>query len=198
MSTSEETGKLWAELEASASSCKNCPLGNTRTNCVLGCGDRNADLMFVGEAPGESEDLSGIPFVGRAGKLLDKYLEAVGIERDSVYICNILKCRPPQNRDPLPAEEDACIGYLRRQVRLVKPKIIACLGRVSGMKFVDPNLRITKDHGKWVKKGDFWMTVVYHPSYLLRPNVGAREQMLTDMKSIKAKLDEIRNSENQA
>ena len=198
MSTSEETGKLWAELEASASSCKNCPLGNTRTNCVLGCGDRNADLMFVGEAPGESEDLSGIPFVGRAGKLLDKYLEAVGIERDSVYICNILKCRPPQNRDPLPAEEDACIGYLRRQVRLVKPKIIACLVRVSGMKLVDPNLRITKDHGKWVKKGDFWMTVVYHPSYLLRPNAGAREQMLTDMKSIKAKLDEIRNSENQA
>ena len=192
MADNNDINRLWEELEQITSGCHKCPLGSTRTNCVLGCGDRKADIMFVGEAPGENEDLSGIPFVGRAGKLLDKYFEAVGIERDSVYICNILKCRPPQNRDPLPAEEEACIGYLRQQVRLVRPKIIACLGRVSGMKLIDPNLRITKDHGKWVKKGDFWMTVVYHPSYLLRPNAGAREQMLTDMKSIKSKLDELR------
>ncbi len=191
MSNTENNEQLWAELEEQTSACRRCPLGSTRTNCVLGCGDRNADLMFIGEAPGESEDLSGVPFVGRAGKLLDKYLEAVGIERDSVYICNILKCRPPQNRDPQPDEEEACIGYLRRQVRLVKPKIIVCLGRISGAKLIDPNLKITKDHGRWIKKGDFWMTAVYHPSFLLRPNAGAREQMLTDMKSVKAKLDEL-------
>jgi DNA polymerase len=146
--------------------------------------------MFIGEAPGEQEDLSGIPFVGRAGQLLDKYLFAVDIAREDVYIANILKCRPPKNRDPLPEEEEACIGFLREQVRLIRPKIIVCLGRIAAMKLIKPDYKITKEHGEWVEKGDFLMTAVYHPAALLRdPN--KKEEMLADMKKIKAKLDEL-------
>lgn len=146
--------------------------------------------MFIGEAPGENEDLTGTPFVGRAGKLFDKYLEAVGISRDDVYIANMLKCRPPKNRDPLPSEQDLCIEYLRDQIRLIKPKMIVCLGRISAMRLIDPNFKILKEHGKWYKKGSFEMTAVYHPSLLLR-DPHKKEGMLTDMKMIKARLDEI-------
>lgn len=178
----------WEELEEKCGNCEKCPLSATRTNCVFGVGNRNARLMFVGEAPGENEDKQGIPFVGRAGQLLDKYLEAVGIDRDSVYIANILKCRPPQNRDPLPEEEDACLDYLREQVRLIKPEIIVCLGRVSALRLISPDFRISKDHGKWYKKGTFEITAVYHPSFLLRNPPGKREEMLTDMKEIAKKL----------
>lgn len=148
--------------------------------------------MFVGEAPGESEDASGIPFVGRAGKLFDKYLEAVDIDRDSVYIANILKCRPPKNRDPLPEEQEACIEYLREQVRLVRPKIIVCLGRISAMKLIKPDFRITREHGVFVKKGSFEICAIYHPSLLLR-DPSRRAEMLTDMKKIKNKLDSLNN-----
>jgi DNA polymerase len=156
---------------------------------VFGTGNPNADLMFVGEAPGEQEDLSGVPFVGRAGQLLDKFLYAVDIERKDVYIANILKCRPPKNRDPLPEEEEACIGYLREQVRLIRPKIIVCLGRISAMKLIKPDFKITKEHGQWFEKGSFLMTAVYHPAALLR-DPRKKEDMLEDMKKIKAKLDE--------
>ena len=125
----------WEALLSDACSCTRCELHKTRTNCVFGTGNINADILFVGEAPGDNEDKTGTPFVGRAGQLLDKYLYAVDIPRDSVYIANILKCRPPKNRDPLPAEEDACIELLRRQVRLIRPKIIVCLGRISAKPF---------------------------------------------------------------
>ena len=181
----------WEELETSCKSCTKCELCKTRTNVVFGCGNRNADLMFVGEAPGENEDLSGVPFVGRAGKLFDKYLEAVGIEREDVYIANMLKCRPPKNRDPLPSEQDLCIEYLRDQVRLIKPKLIVCLGRISAMRLIDPEFKITRQHGEWFKKGGFEMCAVYHPSLLLR-DPHKKEDMLTDMKAVKAKLDEIK------
>lgn len=180
----------WEELEAQCNTCTKCELCKTRTNTVFGCGNRNADLMFIGEAPGENEDLTGTPFVGRAGKLFDKYLEAVGISRDDVYIANMLKCRPPKNRDPLPSEQDMCIEYLRDQIRLIKPKMIVCLGRISAMRLIDPNFKILKEHGKWYKKGNFEMTAVYHPSLLLR-DPHKKEGMLTDMKMIKARLDEI-------
>ena len=180
----------WQALEKACASCEACGLHQTRTNCVFGTGSRDADLLFVGEAPGEQEDLSGTPFVGRAGQLLDKFLLAVDIPRERVYIANILKCRPPQNRDPLPAEEDACIGYLREQVRLLRPKIIVCLGRVSAMRLIKPDFRITKEHGEWFKKGDYYMTAVYHPAYLLR-DPRKKEDMLTDMKRIREKLDEL-------
>ena len=171
--------------------CNACALGETRTNCVFGVGNPNADLMFVGEAPGEQEDLSGTPFVGRAGQLLDKFLTAVDISREDVYIANILKCRPPKNRDPLPAEEDACIGYLREQVRLIRPKIIVCLGRISAMRLIKPDFKITKEHGQWFEKGQFLMTAVYHPALLLR-DPRRKEDMLVDMKAIKEKLDSLK------
>ena len=144
--------------------------------------------MFVGEAPGQQEDEQGIPFVGAAGQLLDRYLYAVGIPRESVYIANILKCRPPRNRDPLPEEEDACIGYLREQVRLIRPKIIVCLGRISAMRLIRPDFRITREHGVFVRKGGLLMTAVYHPAALLR-DASKKEDMLLDMEKIKEQLD---------
>ena len=179
----------WQELEDACASCEKCSLCKTRTNCVFGTGNRNADIMFVGEAPGEQEDLSGVPFVGRAGQLLDKFLYAVDIDRNDVYIANILKCRPPKNRDPLPEEEDMCIDYLRRQVALINPKVIVCLGRISAMRLIKPDFKITQEHGVWFKKGGYLMTSVYHPAALLR-DPRKKEDMLQDMKKIKAKISE--------
>jgi len=178
----------WEELENTCRGCEKCPLSSTRTNCVFGTGNRQARLMFVGEAPGEQEDKTGTPFVGRAGQLLDRFLFAVDIKREDVYIANILKCRPPKNRDPLPAEEDACIDYLRGQVRLIRPKIIVCLGRIAAMRLISPDYKITRQHGEWVERGGFLMTAVYHPAALLR-DPRKNEEMLADMESIKAKLD---------
>lgn len=177
----------WKELEQACAKCEKCDLCKTRTNCVFGVGNKNASLMFVGEAPGEQEDLSGIPFVGRAGQLLDKFLFAVDIDREDVYIANILKCRPPKNRDPLPEEEDQCIDYLRRQVALIEPKIIVCLGRIAAMRLIKPDFKITKEHGTWFKKGNYLMTAVYHPAALLR-DPRKKEDMLEDIKKIKEKL----------
>ena len=144
--------------------------------------------MFVGEAPGDNEDKTGIPFVGRAGQLLDKYLFAVDIDRNDVYIANILKCRPPHNRDPLPAEEDASMDFLRRQVRMIKPDIIVCLGRIAAMRLIKPDFRITSEHGQWFRKGNFLITAVYHPALLLR-DPRRKEDMLRDMQNIKKQLD---------
>ena len=178
----------WNELYEQCRICDKCPLGKTKTNTVFGCGNQNARLMFVGEAPGEQEDKQGIPFVGAAGKLLDKYLDAVEILRDEVYIANILKCRPPHNRDPLPEEGDACIGFLREQVKLIRPEIIVCLGRISAMRLIKPDFKITREHGVIVKKGAFAMTAVYHPAALLR-EPSKKEDMYRDMKKIKAYID---------
>ena len=180
----------WATLEEQCKTCQKCALGATRTNCVFGTGNKNADLLFVGEAPGEQEDLSGVPFVGRAGQLLDRYLYAVDIPREKVYIANILKCRPPHNRDPLPEEEDACIDFLREQVRLIRPKVIVCLGRISATRLIKPDFKITKEHGVWFEKGSFAMTAVYHPAFLLR-DPRKKEEMLTDMQGIRKKLEEL-------
>ena len=181
----------WKQLYDECCNCTGCELHKTRTNCVFGTGNEEADILFVGEAPGENEDKTGTPFVGRAGKLLDQYLYAVDIPRESVYIANILKCRPPKNRDPLPSEEDACMDFLRRQVKLIKPKIIVCLGRISAMRLIKPDYKITKEHGEWTQKGDFFITAVYHPALLLR-DPRHKEEMLEDMKKIKEKLDSLR------
>lgn len=180
--------KTWEELENECGTCTRCSLSQTRHNCVFGAGNKNAKLMFIGEAPGEKEDLSGVPFVGAAGKLLDKYLLAVGIDREDVYIANILKCRPPKNRDPLPEEQDKCIEYLREQVRLIKPVIIACLGRISAMRLIKPDYKITKEHGEFVEKNGVVLTAVYHPAALLR-DPRKKEDMYADMKKIKEYLD---------
>ncbi len=180
----------WADLESRCAACRACPLGSTRQNLVFGTGSRTADLMFVGEAPGGEEDKQGIPFVGAAGQLLDRYLAAVDIPREAVYIANILKCRPPRNRDPEPTEQDACIGYLREQVALIEPKIIVCLGRIAAMRLIKPDYRITREHGTFVRKGGCLMTAVYHPAALLR-DPAKKEDMLRDMEKIKAELARV-------
>lgn len=181
----------WEKLLEDCTTCTACELCKTRTNCVFGVGNKNADILFVGEAPGDNEDKTGTPFVGRAGQLLDKFLYAVDIDREDVYIANILKCRPPKNRDPLPEEEDACIDFLRRQVKLIQPKMIVCLGRISAMRLIRPDFKITVEHGKWFEKNGMLMTAVYHPALLLR-DPRKKEDMLADMKAIKEKLDSMR------
>ncbi|MBE6631127.1 MAG: uracil-DNA glycosylase [Ruminococcaceae bacterium] len=176
------------KLKEQCQSCTRCELCKTRTNVVFGTGNENAKIMFIGEAPGEKEDLSGIPFVGAAGKLFDKFLFAVGIDREDVYIANMLKCRPPKNRDPLPAEQDLCIEYLKKQIELIDPKLIVCLGRISGIRLIKDDLKITREHGVWYKKDGRDICAVYHPSLLLR-DPRRKGEFLTDMEEIKRRLD---------
>ena len=181
----------WDALEQVCGSCTRCGLCETRHNVVFGVGKRNADVMFVGEGPGEQEDLKGEPFVGPAGKLLDDMLSIIDLDRHSnCYIANIVKCRPPRNRDPLETEQDSCIGYLRNQVALVKPKVIVCLGRIAAKRLIDEDYRITRQHGQWVEKNGVWMTAVYHPSALLR-DVAKRPETFDDLLSIREKLREV-------
>ena len=181
----------WERLYEECKACTACELSKTRTNCVFGTGNQKADILFIGEAPGDNEDKTGTPFVGRAGQLLDKYFYAVDIDREDVYIANILKCRPPKNRDPLPAEEDACIEFLRRQVKLINPKIIVCLGRISAMRLIRPDFKITKEHGVWYDKGDCKICAVFHPSLLLR-DPRKKTEMLADMQAVKEMLDSVK------
>jgi len=152
--------------------CRRCRLCETRHNVVFGVGNEQTKVMFVGEGPGENEDLQGEPFVGRAGKLLDRMLEAVGLSRESIYIANIVKCRPPQNRDPLPEEEDACIGWLNEQIRLINPAVIVCLGRIAAARLIKADIRISKEHGLWFEKDGRRMMAMLHPAAILRnPNL---------------------------
>ena len=182
--------KTLEEIEKACKACEKCELCKTRTNVVFGVGKPTATLMFIGEAPGQKEDESGIPFVGAAGKLLNKYLDAVGIDRDEVYIANILKCRPPNNRDPKPEEEDLCIDYLREQVQAIRPKVIVCLGRISAMRIIKKDFKITAEHGKWFDKNGYSVCAVYHPAALLR-DPRKKDEMLADMIAIKDRLDGI-------
>lgn len=179
----------WESLNRACQNCTRCGLCDTRTNVVFGVGRMDADVMFVGEGPGEQEDLQGEPFVGPAGKLLDDMMSIVDLDRSNTYIANIVKCRPPHNRDPLETEQDACIGYLRNQVALIRPKIIVCLGRVAAKRLIDPEYRITRQHGTWVQKGNVWMTAIYHPSALLR-DVTKRPETFDDLLSIRDKITE--------
>ena len=146
--------------------------------------------MFIGAGPGEQEDLKGEPFVGPAGKLLDDMLSIIDLSRKNCYIANIVKCRPPRNRDPLETEQEACIAYLRNQVALIQPKIIVCLGRISAMRLIRPDFRITREHGQFVRKGGVLMTAVYHPAALLRDGT-KKEDMLLDFERIKEQLDQL-------
>lgn len=178
-------------LKAECLACTRCELCATRTNVVFGQGVPDAEVLFVGEGPGQSEDEQGLPFVGRSGQLLDKYLFAIDLDRSkNCYIANIVKCRPPHNRDPLETEQDACIGYLRNQVALVKPKIIVCLGRIAAKRLIDADYRITRQHGQWVERNGVWMTAIYHPSALLR-DVSKRPETFDDLLAIRAKIREI-------
>ena len=180
----------WDELKQTCAACTRCGLCEGRNNVVFGVGNECADIMFVGEGPGEQEDLQGMPFVGPAGKLLDDMLRIIDLSREhNCYIANIVKCRPPRNRDPLETEQDACIGYLRNQTALVKPKIIVCLGRIAAKKLIREDYRITREHGQWVQKGGIWMTAIYHPSALLR-DVSKRPETFDDLLSIREKIRE--------
>ena len=181
----------WESLKQVCASCTRCGLCETRHNVVFGIGNESADIMFVGEGPGEQEDLKGEPFVGPAGQLLDDMLSIIDLDRKTnCYIANIVKCRPPRNRDPLETEQDSCIGYLRNQVALVKPKVIVCLGRIAAKRLIDPEYRITREHGRWVEKNGVWMTAIYHPSALLR-DVTKRPETFDDLLSIREKLREL-------
>lgn len=180
----------WIQLEQACQNCRRCGLFETRHNVVFGIGPRDADIMFVGEGPGQQEDLQGEPFVGPAGKLLDDMLSIIDMGRDSCYIANIVKCRPPQNRDPLEIEQDACMDYLRNQFLLVRPKILVCLGRVAALRLIRSDFRITREHGQWVEKQGVWMTAIYHPSALLR-DPSKRPDTFRDLLAIREKAREV-------
>ena len=178
------------ELQSRCAACTRCALHQTRTNSVFGKGSPTATLMLVGEAPGEQEDLSGTPFVGRAGKLLDALLDEVGIPHNQIYIANILKCRPPENRDPLPVEEDACIEYLREQIAIIRPRAVVCLGRIAAARLIKKDFRITKEHGVWFEGEDYPITAIYHPAFVLR-DPRKRVDVLADLAAIHDKLNEL-------
>ena len=182
--------KDWDALYEECIHCQKCGLAETRTNVVFGEGPRAAEVMFIGEGPGDQEDLTGRPFVGRAGQFLDDMLAMIDLKREKVFIGNMVKCRPPQNRDPLNIEQEACIGYLRNQVALLKPKIIVCLGRIAAMKLIKEDFKITREHGQWIEKAGVWMMAMYHPSALLR-DPRKRPESFEDLKSLQAKIREV-------
>ncbi len=178
------------DIYLSCKDCTACELCKTRNNVVFGAGNENADVIFIGEAPGRSEDEQGVPFVGSAGKLLNTLLDAVDIPRESVYIANIVKCRPPQNRDPLPQEEDACIGYLHQQIDTIKPKVIVCLGRISAKRIIRPDFSITAERGKWFKYHGIDVIPVYHPAALIYDR-SKKAVTYLDFKEIKLKIESL-------
>ena len=179
------------ELRRECMQCMRCGLCQGRHNVVFGVGNPKAKVLFVGEGPGENEDLQGEPFVGRAGKLLDTMLDAVDLSRErNVYIANIVKCRPPQNRDPLPEEQEACIGWLRNQFAIMRPKIIVCLGRIAGMKLMDPNMKIIRQHGQFIERKGTLMMATLHPAALLR-NPNQKPDAFNDFLLLRDKIMEV-------
>ena len=180
----------WEELKRQCLTCRGCGLHETRTNAVFGVGAPDAEVLFIGEAPGANEDEQGEPFVGRAGKLLDDMLAMIGLNRQKIYITNSIKCRPPQNRDPLNTEKDACRGFLRRQVELMRPKIIVCLGRISAAELIKEDFKITREHGQFFERGGVQMTALYHPAALLR-DPRKKPETFEDLKKLQAKIREI-------
>lgn len=178
------------EGKSACLNCRKCPLCETRTNVVYGVGPEDAKIMFIGEGPGRQEDLSGIPFVGAAGQLLDRMLSIIGLGRHNCYIANIVKCRPPENRDPLNVEQEACFPWLEEQISTIDPKIIVCLGRISAMKIIREDFRITKEHGVWTEKDGRFYMATYHPSALLR-DVSKRPEAFYDLKALQKKILEL-------
>ena len=164
-----------------------CALAETRTHVVFGDGAETAEIMLIGEGPGEQEDLQGVPFVGRAGKLLDDMLKMIDLDRSRVYIANIVKCRPPHNRDPLPEEREACLPWLRQQIDIVDPKIIICLGRIAATSLISEDFRITRQHGQWFDADGRRCLAIYHPSALLR-DVTKRPDTFTDLREIRSEI----------
>lgn len=178
-------------LKKECAGCRRCSLCESRTNVVFGTGNENAEILFVGEAPGENEDLQGEPFVGRGGKLLDCYLNSIGLDRTkNIYIANMLKCRPPHNRDPKPEEMDVCIPWLRNLVYIMKPKIIVCVGRISAQRLISPDFKVTKEHGIFFEKNGTLMMGTFHPAALLR-DPGKKGDCLDDFVKLSEKIKEL-------
>lgn len=180
----------WPQLLDEVYACQKCRLCATRTNVVPGEGNPSAQLMFIGEGPGRDEDLQGRPFVGRSGELLTRMIRAIGLEREQVYICNVVKCRPPQNRNPEPDEANACLNYLRGQVALVRPKVVVLLGKVACRYTLQQEISVMRDHGKWFERKGVWFMPTYHPSALLRDPSKKREAW-EDFQKVRDKLAEI-------
>ncbi|MDR1465365.1 MAG: uracil-DNA glycosylase [Oscillospiraceae bacterium] len=181
----------WQELETQCRGCLQCELGQTRTNLVFGVGNPEAEVLFIGEGPGEQEDLKGEPFVGRSGQLLDQYLAAVDLDRrKNIYIANMVKCRPPGNRDPKPEEQDRCMVWLKQQVALMQPKIIVCLGRISAQRIISPEFRVTKEHGQFFEANGILRMGTFHPAALLR-NPRQKPDALEDFLALQRKIGEI-------
>lgn len=178
------------QLKADCSGCTRCPLCEVRTNLVFGTGSESSKIMFIGEGPGEQEDLKGEPFVGPAGKLLDTMLYLIGLNRSEVYIANIVKCRPPNNRDPKQEEQSACRRWLERQIALVSPKLIVCLGRIAAMALIDENFRITREHGQWYNVDGRRIMATYHPSALLR-DVSKRPEAFSDLRALRKEIHTV-------
>jgi len=181
----------WQTLENECRQCMECELGATRTNLVFGVGNPQAEVLFIGEGPGEQEDRKGEPFVGRSGQLLDKYLAAIDLDRHkNIYIANMVKCRPPGNRDPKPEEQDLCLRWLTRQVQLMQPKIIVCLGRISAQRIIAKDFKVTKDHGKFFERNGILRMATFHPAALLR-NPTQKPDALEDFLALRDKITEI-------
>ena len=178
---------LWQTLTAEAHDCTKCRLAGTRTNVVFGVGDPNADLMFIGEAPGRDEDEQGEPFVGRAGQLLTDIIKAMKLSREQVYIANVIKCRPPENRNPEPDELDACRPFIQRQVEIIKPKVIVTLGRFGLQSLTEKAYGISAVRGQWLEYNGIKLMPTYHPAYLLR-TPAAKKDVWADMKKVMAEL----------
>ena len=181
----------WEELKNQCLKCNKCGLCETRHNVVFGVGNVNAEVMFIGEGPGENEDIQGEPFVGRGGQLLDKMLNAVDLDRNkNIYIANIVKCRPPKNRDPLPLEKEACIPWLRNQVKLIRPKIIVCLGRIAAIEIIKSDIKITKEHGIFFERNGTLLMGTLHPAALLR-NPRNKPEAFEDFLKLRDKIKEV-------
>lgn len=180
----------WETLHGQCAGCQRCQLSAQRTQTVFGVGPQQTPILFVGEGPGQQEDLQGEPFVGPAGQLLDDMLSIIDLGRHNCYITNVVKCRPPQNRDPLPEEKEACLPFLRMQFRLLRPKMVICLGRIAAASLIHEDYRITKEHGTWTEKSGTWMTAIYHPSALLR-DPGKRPETFRDLLLIRDKIKDL-------
>lgn len=172
------------ELKKECEACRKCELCESRSNIVFGVGNENADIMLIGEAPGENEDLQGQPFVGRSGKLLDEMTGEFGLFRNkNIYIANMLKCRPPKNRDPKPSEQELCLDWLKRQIEIIDPKIIVCVGRIAAQKLISKDFKVTKQHGEFVEIDGRLYTGTYHPAAILR-NINNKPLALGDWEKI--------------
>jgi len=180
----------WDELNSTCEVCQSCELGRTRTNIVIGRGNINAPIMFIGEGPGEHEDVQGMPFVGPSGQLLDLLLQALMFKPDDYYIANVVKCRPPNNRVPNDKEAEKCLPYLRNQVALIRPRLIVCLGSIAAKYIIARDVKITQIRGQWIERKGYWIMPTFHPAALLRDQ-SKKELLFKDIKEVKVKLAAI-------